>query len=514
VASSPDAPDSAAPKQGWFSRLKVAIGMAEAPAEAQETAVQEGFGVVSGEPPAVESVVAESAIAAVPEAVSPVAEPAAPTVEPVAAAVETAVPAIEPAIEAVAPVDPSETPVVAAPPSEPTAAMPDMETPPSEPVAAEVLETPAAPAEEAPAGSWLSRFTGRFGLGLGTPVAPAEAAAMPTGDVAAPDVHVEEAPAEIQEAVEAERKSWFSRLTERLGETRQGLISRVYRLTHGRKKIDEDMLEELEEILLTSDVGPKTTDDVLAFLRGKARDERFLPDEVVPALREYLSNRLSDGASPITAERGTLTIFLMVGVNGVGKTTTTGKIAAKFRLNDYKVLLAAADTFRAAAIDQLEIWSQRAGVDLIRHAEGGDAAAVVFDAIKAAQARSTDVLIVDTAGRLHTKHNLMEELSKIRRIVEREAPGATVETLLVLDATTGQNGLRQAEVFGQATPLTGVILTKLDGTAKGGVVFSIKETLGLPIRLLGVGEGLEDLREFDPAMFVDALFASADDTAA
>ncbi|MBC7542609.1 MAG: signal recognition particle-docking protein FtsY [Candidatus Sericytochromatia bacterium] len=319
--------------------------------------------------------------------------------------------------------------------------------------------------------------------------------------------------AAAQAAEQAERDSWFDRLSDRLSQTRQGLVSRVHRLTYGRTRIDEEMLEELEEILLSSDVGPKTTDEVLTFLRGKAKDARFLPAEVVPALRTYLSDRLADGITPITAERGKLTIFLMVGVNGVGKTTTTGKIAAKFRLNDYKVLLAAADTFRAAAVDQLEVWANRAGVELIRHAEGGDAAAVVFDAIQAAKARGVEALIVDTAGRLHTKHNLMEELRKIRRIIEREAPDAIVESLLVLDATTGQNGLRQAEVFGQATPLTGVILTKLDGTAKGGVIFGIKESLGLPIRLLGVGEGLEDLREFDPSLFVDALFATTENAA-
>ncbi|HEY9842011.1 MAG TPA: signal recognition particle-docking protein FtsY [Candidatus Obscuribacterales bacterium] len=302
-----------------------------------------------------------------------------------------------------------------------------------------------------------------------------------------------------------EKQSWLSHFRERLARTRIQFADSITRLAKGRTKVDEDMLEELEEILLQSDVGVKTTDDVLEFLRGEAKKRRFLPEEVLPALTGYLEQTLQ--SEPFRIEEGRLNIFLIVGVNGTGKTTTVGKVAAKLKIAGYRVMIAAGDTFRAAAIDQLVIWGQRVGVPVIQHHEGADAAAVVFDAIQSARAKKVDALLIDTAGRLHNKDYLMDELRKVHRIIEREKQDAHVECILVLDATTGQNGLRQAEVFQKAVALNSLILTKLDGTAKGGVIFGIKRELGIPIKLLGVGESLADLQEFDPKSFVQALFA-------
>lgn len=309
---------------------------------------------------------------------------------------------------------------------------------------------------------------------------------------------------------ETEKAPWIERFRSRLARTRGEFAASIERLARGRTKVDEDMLEELEEILLQSDVGLDTTDDILDYLRDKAKSERFLPEEVLPALTEYLENTLE--SEPFRVEEGKLNIFLVVGVNGTGKTTTVGKIAAKLKLSGYRVMLAAGDTFRAAAIDQLAVWGTRANCPVISHHEGADAAAVVYDSIQSARAKKMDVLLIDTAGRLHNKDHLMEELSKVHRIVEREKKDDRVERVLVLDATTGQNGLKQAEVFSKSVPLDSLILTKLDGTAKGGVIFAIKKQLQIPIKLLGVGEALGDLQEFEPKAFVEALFAQ-DDTA-
>jgi fused signal recognition particle receptor len=283
------------------------------------------------------------------------------------------------------------------------------------------------------------------------------------------------------------------------------LVNQVQVLVMGRGKIDDDLLDELEEILITADVGVDTTEDILTMLRKRARDEAMKPEQIPDALAVFLEERLGE-AEPLRIQPGHLNILMVVGVNGVGKTTTIGKLANRIQRQGHPVIVAAADTFRAAAIDQMEVWGERAGVEVIRHKQGGDSAAVVFDAIKAAQARGKEVLLIDTAGRLHNKLNLMEELRKIRRIIDRELPGAEPQVLLVLDATTGQNGLKQAEVFKEATGLTGVILTKLDGTAKGGVIFSIKQTLGIPVQIIGIGEKVEDLGDFDPKNFVRALF--------
>ncbi|MCF0149561.1 MAG: signal recognition particle-docking protein FtsY, partial [Clostridium sp.] len=256
-----------------------------------------------------------------------------------------------------------------------------------------------------------------------------------------------------------------------------------------------------------SDIGMDTTIEIINRLKDKIRKEKINdPNEVYPALKEVIKDMLLEGTEENTTEEAGKKVLLVIGVNGVGKTTSIGKLAAKNKNAGKKVILAAADTFRAAAIDQLEVWSERAGVDLIKHSEGSDPAAVVFDAVNAAKARNIDLLICDTAGRLHNKKNLMDELSKIGRIIDREFTGAAKETLLVLDATTGQNAVIQAKQFMEACPIDGIILTKLDGTAKGGVVISIKNSLNIPVRYIGVGEGIDDLQEFDAESFAEALF--------
>ena len=259
-------------------------------------------------------------------------------------------------------------------------------------------------------------------------------------------------------------------------------------------------------ILLSADVGAKTTEKLIEAVRQAARKKEIKgTEDVVPFLKKYLTQMLTEEGQR-TRISGTPTVILVVGVNGVGKTTTIGKLANYFHLLNYKVMIAAADTFRAAASEQLEIWGKRAGCDVIKHAEGADPAAVVFDAMKAAIARKADILFIDTAGRLHNKANLMNELEKIHRVIKREIPEAPHETFLVLDATTGQNAITQAKVFTETANVTGVVLTKLDGTAKGGVVIAIREELGLPVKWIGVGEGIMDFRPFEPEKFVDALF--------
>lgn len=298
----------------------------------------------------------------------------------------------------------------------------------------------------------------------------------------------------------------FDKLKEGLSKTRDGLTDKINEALKLAVSIDEDLYEELEEILITSDIGMDTTVEIIDRLRDKIRKEKINDtEEVIPALKVVIKEMMLEGSEE--EEVGNQKkILLVIGVNGVGKTTSIGKLAAKNKREGKKVLLAAADTFRAAAIDQLEIWSNRSGVDIIKHSEGSDPAAVVFDAVKAAKARNVDMLICDTAGRLHNKKNLMNELSKINRIIDREYSEAKKETLLVLDGTTGQNAVIQAKQFMEACPIDGIILTKLDGTAKGGVVISIKQTLNIPVRYIGVGEGIEDLQEFDAESFAEALF--------
>ena len=269
-------------------------------------------------------------------------------------------------------------------------------------------------------------------------------------------------------------------------------------------KVDDDLLEELEEALILSDVGASTAAKIVAEVEKRAKLRKTTTaDELRDLLREVLTDNMLDN-QPLNTD-GKPAVILVIGVNGVGKTTSIGKLAARYVNEGKKVMLSAADTFRAAAADQLEIWAKRAGADIVRHGEGADPAAVVFDSISAAKARGSDIIIVDTAGRLHNKANLMNELAKIDRVISRELPDASRETLLVLDATTGQNAVHQAEEFNKAAELTGIILTKLDGTAKGGIVIAISAGLGVPVKLVGVGEGLADLIDFDRAAFLKAI---------
>ena len=288
--------------------------------------------------------------------------------------------------------------------------------------------------------------------------------------------------------------------------TRQGFVSKVFGI-FGGKEIDDDLYEELEEALIAGDVGVETALEITERLRNRAKADKIrYAADLKEALAEEIADLLGSEPEPLNLVRGELNIILVVGVNGVGKTTSIGKIANLLKKDDYNVILGAADTFRAAASDQLKIWGERVGVDVIAHQEGADPAAVVFDAIAAAKNRKAEVLIIDTAGRLQNKANLMNELSKIRKVIDREANGALKEVLLVLDATTGQNALSQAKTFGEATGITGVVLTKLDGTAKGGVVLGIKSQYDLPVKFIGIGEQVDNLQVFDPQSFAHALF--------
>lgn len=300
---------------------------------------------------------------------------------------------------------------------------------------------------------------------------------------------------------------FFDRLKKGLTKTRENLTNKIEKLVIGYADIDDELLDELEETLIMADVGIETTERLMTAVRkGIKKKEINSPDDLRPFLQKEITAILSEGENEThVAEEGP-TVLLVIGVNGAGKTTTIGKLAAYYKGEGKKVLLAAADTFRAAAIDQLESWGEHTGVPVIKHEEGSDPAAVAFDAVKAAKARDVDVLIIDTAGRLQTKSNLMQELEKINRVIGREIKGAPHETLLVLDATTGQNAVSQAELFTKAAPITGVVLTKLDGTAKGGVVIGIKSRLKMPVKWIGVGESVEDLRPFDAEDFARALF--------
>ncbi|MGI6712583.1 MAG: signal recognition particle-docking protein FtsY [Bacillota bacterium] len=299
----------------------------------------------------------------------------------------------------------------------------------------------------------------------------------------------------------------LAKLKDGLTKTRQGLVDKVSHILIVGKKIDEELFEELEETLIQSDVGVNTSLKLVEALRRQVKEKNLSEAaQLKSVLKEEITRILLEGNSGLMFQKGKINVILVVGVNGVGKTTTIGKLAYRLKNEKYKVLLAAGDTFRAAAIDQLVIWGCRVGVDVIRHQEGSDPGAVVYDACNAAKSRREDVLIIDTAGRLQNKTNLMEELRKVGKIVGRELPDANIEVLLILDATTGQNAISQAATFREVVDVTGICLTKLDGTAKGGVIIGIKDELKIPVKLIGVGEGLDDLKDFQAEDFVNALF--------
>ena len=313
---------------------------------------------------------------------------------------------------------------------------------------------------------------------------------------------------ELEEEEEKPKKvSLFDRLKQGLTKAKQGITDRIDEVLKAYTKVDEELLEDLEEVLITADVGVNTTMDIIEKLEDVIRTKKITdPQDVREELKLIIEDILSKDDTKLDVSHSP-TIILMVGVNGVGKTTTIGKLAHRYKSEGKKVLLAAGDTFRAAAIDQLEVWANRCNVDIIKHQEGADPGAVIFDAIKASKARGVDVLICDTAGRLHNKSNLMNELGKVFKIVDREYPEAKKEVLLVVDATTGQNAVSQAKSFKEVCDITGLALTKLDGTAKGGVILAVKSEVDVPVKLIGVGEKMEDLQDFDSKSFVNALFS-------
>ena len=300
---------------------------------------------------------------------------------------------------------------------------------------------------------------------------------------------------------------FFEKLKAGLAKTKNSCFGKINSIFKSFRRVDEDLMDELEEALITGDVGVETTEEILDELRSRIKEKKLTePEEVKAELFDILRSLIGDG-EPIAYEDGKLTVVLVVGVNGVGKTTSIAKMANVFKSDGKKVLLCAADTFRAAAIDQIGIWADRIGVELIKQSEGSDPAAVVFDAVHAAKKRGADILIIDTAGRLHNKKNLMTELEKVNRVVDKELPACLRETILVLDATTGQNAVVQAREFKDAANITGLALTKLDGSAKGGIVFSVKRELGIPMKFIGVGEKADDLQPFNADEFIEALFA-------
>ncbi|WNC12588.1 signal recognition particle-docking protein FtsY [Brevibacillus brevis] len=315
----------------------------------------------------------------------------------------------------------------------------------------------------------------------------------------------------LRDAIVQKSEEVTQKFTDGLAKTRDLLVEKVEDLVRRYKKIDDDFFDELEEILITSDVGVSTVMELIDDLRVEVRKQKIENAmDLQPILSEKLVALLKNDEAADTelnVQDGRLNVILFVGVNGVGKTTTIGKMAHMFKQQGKKVLLAAGDTFRAAAIEQLEVWGERVGVDVIKQQQGSDPAAVIYDAIQAAKSRQVDVLLCDTAGRLQNKVNLMEELAKVHRVLARELPGAPHEVLLVLDATTGQNALSQAKTFGQSAGVTGLVLTKLDGTAKGGIVIAIRNELNIPVKYVGLGEKMDDLQRFDPEQFVHALFA-------
>jgi len=376
-----------------------------------------------------------------------------------------------------------------------------LQEPPSEPVVevkeSAVAEEPALKAEE------VAPSSEDVVLPPEVEVVPAAEDVVPAPILEAPTVEEVVVP----EPEEPVKISLFERMRTGLAKTQASLVGRIDALLSSSQSIDEDLLEELEEVLVTADFGMPTTMDLMQSLQKRiAAGEAAAPQALRGLLKEEIRQRLRLEAAPLDLEGSSPFVIMVVGVNGVGKTTTIGKLAHQFVREGKTVLLGAGDTFRAAAAEQLTVWGERAGVEVIRQESGSDPAAVAFDAAKAAVARKVDVLILDTAGRLHTKVNLMEELKKIRRVLDREIPGAPHETLLVVDATTGQNALVQARLFQETVAVSGLALTKLDGTARGGMLVAIGNELGLPVRYVGMGEGLEDLRPFDPDLFVEALF--------
>lgn len=305
-----------------------------------------------------------------------------------------------------------------------------------------------------------------------------------------------------------EKKSFFTRLKEGLTKTKDEMVSKIEDVIFQRPAIDEDMLEELEEALILSDIGMDTTEKIIEQLRSDIKTEKLdTPEAVKAQIEKIISDLITKEEGMKLSDQYPL-VILMIGVNGAGKTTSMGKIAHMLKAQGRSVMFAAGDTFRAAAIEQLEIWGERAGVPVIKHQEGADPSAVIYDAIQAAKARDIDVLICDTAGRLQNKRNLMNELEKMNKVIEREYPEASKETLLVLDAATGKNAISQAKEFGETAALTGIVLTKLDGTAKGGIVITLADQFDVPVKFIGVGEGMDDLQEFDPEAFAEALFGN------
>lgn len=304
---------------------------------------------------------------------------------------------------------------------------------------------------------------------------------------------------------------FLSKIKEGLRKTKESVINKMHRVVNSFTKIDEELFEQLEEAMIMGDLGVETSEEICTRLR-KLIKERGVTDPamIMELIQEIVADMMGDDVGIDIS--GKPAIIMVIGVNGAGKTTTIGKLCHQYKKQGKKVLVAAADTFRAAAIDQLQVWTERAGVDIVKHAEGSDPGAVVYDAIDAAKARNCDILIIDTAGRLHNKKNLMDELAKINRIMESKAPDSSKEVLLVLDATTGQNAVNQARLFSETANITGIVLTKLDGTAKGGIVISIKNELGIPVKLIGVGEKIEDLQPFNSRSFVTALFENTGKT--
>ena len=341
------------------------------------------------------------------------------------------------------------------------------------------------------------------------PEIPEQPEDIPQAEEAQPE-SAEEEPEEAEilpedGAEEPKKVGFFEKLKNGLKKTKDGFMSKLELLMNSFTKIDEDFFDELEETLILSDIGAETSMEICDKLRQAVkRTGATDPADVKKLLREIIAEMLTGGNELRLDTKPS--VIMVIGVNGAGKTTTIGKLAANLKSQGKKVIVAAADTFRAAAIDQLNVWTDRAGVDIIKHSEGSDPAAVVFDALSAAKARGADVVLCDTAGRLHNKKNLMEELKKIARVISREVPDASVETLLVLDATTGQNAVNQAKLFSESAEITGIVLTKLDGTAKGGIIIPIKNELGIPVKLVGVGEKIDDLQPFSPEDYVQALF--------
>jgi len=387
---------------------------------------------------------------------------------------------------------------IAAPPPAKLQGEPEPGNPPEQaiPVLSPAVHPPAG------AGELLIPTPAGEGLKIGEPVT--------TTTQIAPEPVAKE-PVAKEAVAEEPVLSWLDRLKIGLKKTRDGFIGRVRKLVFGKTTIDGDILDELETTLFEADLGVKTTQELLNLLQKKVEeDENKDPERIYKLLREQLQLRLTRFPPDLKFNPKGLTVFLVIGVNGVGKTTTIAKLARRFIKDGKKVVLAAGDTFRAAAIDQLEIWGKRVGAEVIKGQEGGDPGALVFDAIHAAKKRQADLLVIDTAGRMHVKVNLMDELKKIRKIAEKESDGGLQEILLVLDATTGQNAVQQAKLFNEALPISGIVMTKLDGTAKGGILFAVEEQISAPVKLIGVGEKMDDLMTFDPEKFLEALFE--DDT--